>query len=57
MKQVLVVGGAGALGSALVRQLLDQKLQVVVAGRTATADDRVRKSYLIDGTNVVFLNL
>jgi uncharacterized protein len=57
MKQVLVVGGAGALGSALVRQLLDQKLEVVVAGRTATADERVRKSYLIDGTNVDWRSL
>ena len=57
MKQVLVVGGAGALGSALVSQLLDQKLEVVVAGRTATADERVRKSYLIDGTNVDWRSL
>ena len=57
MKLVLVVGGAGALGSALVRQLLDQKLDVVVAGRSATTDERARKSYLIDGTNVDWSSL
>jgi len=50
MKQVLVVGGVGGLGSALVRQLLEQNLRVVVAGRARTADNRVRHSYIIDAT-------
>jgi NAD(P)-dependent dehydrogenase (short-subunit alcohol dehydrogenase family) len=50
MKQVLIVGGTGGLGSALVRQLLDQNLGVVVAGRSRTTDNRVRHSYVIDAT-------
>jgi short-subunit dehydrogenase len=51
MKQVLIVGGTGGVGSALVRQLLDQNVQVVVAGRSRTAEDRVRHSYVIDATS------
>jgi NAD(P)-dependent dehydrogenase (short-subunit alcohol dehydrogenase family) len=48
MKQILIVGGAGGLGSALVQQLLDENVQVVVAGRSRIAEDRVRHSYVID---------
>jgi short-subunit dehydrogenase len=57
MKQVLIVGGTGGLGSALVRQLLDQKVQVVIAGRSRTADDRVRHSYVIDATSTDWRSL
>jgi short-subunit dehydrogenase len=52
MKQVLVVGGSGRLGSALVGQLLDQRTQVVVAGRTRPDDSRVQHSYVIDANSV-----
>jgi nucleoside-diphosphate-sugar epimerase len=48
MKQILIVGGVGGLGSALVRQLLDENVQVVMAGRSRTDEDRVRHSYMID---------
>jgi hypothetical protein len=46
MKQILIVGGVGGLG-ALVRQLLDENLQVVVAGKSRTDEDRVLHSYVI----------
>ncbi len=57
MKQVLIIGGAGGLGSELVRQLLDRKQVVVVAGRRRAADDRVRQSYIIDATRVDWRSL
>lgn len=57
MKQVLIVGGAGGLGTALVRQLLDQKFLVVVAGRSGAADERVQHSYVIDATSVDWRSL
>ncbi len=57
MKQVLVVGGAGTLGSALVKQLLDDGSEVVVAGRTRAVDGRVRHSYVIDATSVDWRSL
>ncbi len=50
MKKTLVVGGAGALGSEIVRQLLDRGIEVVVAGRRAAADARVRRSWTTDAT-------
>ncbi len=52
MKQVLVVGGSGGLGSALVGQLLDRQFAVVAAGRTRSADARVRHSYVVDASRV-----
>jgi short-subunit dehydrogenase len=52
MKQVLVVGGSGRLGNALVGQLLDQHIQTVVAGRTKPVDDRVQHSYVIDANSL-----
>jgi short-subunit dehydrogenase len=55
MKQiavVAVVGGGGGLGSALVRQLLDQNYKLVVMGRTKPADARIQKFYPIDATQV-----
>jgi short-subunit dehydrogenase len=51
MKQALIVGGNGGLGSALVKLLLDRNLQVAVAGRSRAADDRVRHSHVIDATS------
>lgn len=48
MRKVLIVGGAGALGAELGRLLLDRGVEVVVAGRSRAADDRVRRSYPID---------
>lgn len=52
MKQVLIVGGSGGLGSALVRQLLDSGTAVVVAGRTRSVDTRVRYSYVVDASTL-----
>lgn len=57
MKQVLVVGGAGGLGSALVRSLLDRNYEVVVAGRTEPAEKRIRRFYLSDATSVDWRSL
>lgn len=52
MKQILIVGGAGGLGSALVKELLNQEYSVVVSGKTKAVDERVREFYRIDATAV-----
>jgi short-subunit dehydrogenase len=52
MKQILLVGGAGGLGSALLRTLLERNYRLVVAGRTKPADERVRQFYPIDAASV-----
>jgi NAD(P)-dependent dehydrogenase (short-subunit alcohol dehydrogenase family) len=57
MKQILIVGGGGGLGSALVRDLLDHSYEVVVAGRTKPAEERIRQFYLIDATRVDWRSL
>jgi short-subunit dehydrogenase len=57
MKKVLIVGGTGGLGSEIVRQLLQRGLEVVVAGRRKAADDRVRRSYVIDAASVDWRSL
>ncbi len=50
MKHALVIGGAGGLGAALVARLLDDGLEVSVAGRGPAADPRVRRSVPLDAT-------
>jgi short-subunit dehydrogenase len=50
MKHILVVGGGGSLGSALLKALLDREYKVVDAGRTEPADARVQKFYSGDAT-------
>lgn len=57
MRNVLVVGGAGALGSEIVRQLLQRGLEVVVAGRRKADDERVRRSYAIDAARIDWRSL
>jgi len=57
VKQVLIVGGGGGLGSALVKQLLDQNHKVVVIGRTKVTDERIHKFYLVDATRVDWRSL
>ncbi len=52
MRQVLVVGGAGGLGAAVVRQLADDGVGVAVAGRSGGTDRRVRCARVIDATAV-----
>jgi short-subunit dehydrogenase len=47
MKQMVIVGGSGGLGQALVTALLDHNCEVTVAGRTKAADERAR-FYAID---------
>jgi len=51
MKQVLIVGGGGGLGSALVQRLLDQGYDVIVAGRTRPNEERLRRFYSADVAN------
>lgn len=51
MKQVLVVGGSGGLGNALVTTLLDQHYQVAVAGRKPARDPRVAAFHTIETAN------
>jgi len=51
MNQILVVGGGGGLGSALVQALLVSNRRVLVAGRTKPADQKVERFYPIDATN------
>jgi len=48
MKQILIIGGGGGLGKALVQESLDRNFQVVVAGRTKPSDPRVQKFYPTD---------
>ena len=57
MKQILIVGGGGGLGTALVKTLLDQAYRLVVAGRTKPADERVQKFYAIDAGRVDWRSL
>jgi short-subunit dehydrogenase len=52
MKQTVIVGGGGALGSALVARLLDENHRVVVAGRTEPADQRIGNFYSVDATSL-----
>lgn len=52
MRNVLVVGGAGGLGGALVAQLAGRGLGVAVAGRSPARDPRVRCSETIDARTV-----
>ena len=52
MKQILIVGGGGGLGGALVKTLLDEDYKVVVTGRTKPADERIQKFYRIDARSV-----
>jgi short-subunit dehydrogenase len=51
VKQVLIIGGGGGLGSALVKTSLDRHFQVAVAGRTRPCDQRVKNFYSIDATD------
>lgn len=48
MKNVVVVGGSGGLGNAVVSALLDRNYQVVVAGRKPASDHRVADFYAIE---------
>jgi short-subunit dehydrogenase len=57
MKQIVIVGGSGGLGGALIKQLLDENYRVVVIGRTKAADDRVHKFYPADATKVDWRSL
>lgn len=52
MRQVLVVGGTGGLGAAVVGRLAGDGHAVVVAGRRTPSDARVRLSRAIDATSV-----
>jgi short-subunit dehydrogenase len=45
MKNIVVVGGSGGLGSALVSALLDRNYQVMVVGRKPPADHRVAEFF------------
>jgi short-subunit dehydrogenase len=56
MRQVLVIGGGGGLGSAIVTQLLDREMAVVVGGRTRPVDGRVRHSYLVNPCDLDWLS-
>ncbi len=52
MKQILLVGGGGGLGGALVKRLLEREYKLLVAGRTKPDDSRVQKFYPIDARSV-----
>ena len=52
MKEILLVGGSGGLGGALVKRLLAREYKLVVAGRTKPDDVRVQKFYPIDARSV-----
>lgn len=52
MRHVLVVGGGGGLGGAIVGHLADEGLSVAVAGRSRCADVRVASRRVIDATAV-----
>lgn len=57
MKQILVIGGGGGLGGALVDHLLARNNKVAVAGRTRPANDRVTHFYSIDATTLDWTRL
>jgi NAD(P)-dependent dehydrogenase (short-subunit alcohol dehydrogenase family) len=48
MKQIVIVGGGGSLGGALIQRLLDQHDNVIAAGRTRPRDERVAAFYRLD---------
>jgi len=48
MKNIVVVGGSGGLGNAVVSRLLDRDYQVVVAGRSPAADPRIAEFHAIE---------
>jgi NAD(P)-dependent dehydrogenase (short-subunit alcohol dehydrogenase family) len=50
MKNILIIGGGGGLGTAIVQELLGRNYRVLVAGRTKPADRRVQSFYPIDAT-------
>ena len=50
MRHVLVVGGAGGLGAAVVRRLVEARVAVSVAGRRRCALPGVRASRVVDAT-------
>jgi short-subunit dehydrogenase len=50
MKQILVIGGGGGVGSALVDHLVASNNKVAVAGRTKPASDRITHFCSIDAT-------
>jgi NAD(P)-dependent dehydrogenase (short-subunit alcohol dehydrogenase family) len=50
MKQIVVVGGGGALGRALVGRLLDRNYQVTVVGRSKPPDAGIQHFYPMDAT-------
>ncbi len=50
MRHVLVVGGVGGVGGAVVRSLAEARVPVSVAGRRASADRGVRASRVVDAT-------
>jgi NAD(P)-dependent dehydrogenase (short-subunit alcohol dehydrogenase family) len=52
MRQVLVVGGAGGLGAAVVKQLLDRGLAVLVVGKNKVTEPRVSHARVLDATSV-----
>jgi short-subunit dehydrogenase len=56
VKQVVIVGGGGGLGTAIVKKLLDDGCKVVVAGRTRPLDQRIRHFYPIDATKIDWLS-
>jgi len=57
MKQILIIGGGGGLGTALVKESLDRNFQVVVAGRTKPSDPRVQKFYQADAKGADWVSL
>ena len=57
MKQIVIIGGSGGLGRAVVKQCFDRNFCVVVVGRTKPSDPRVRKFYPVDARNADWDNL
>ena len=51
MKQILIIGGSGGLGTALVENSLDRHLQLAVAGRTRPCDPRVKNFYSVNAND------
>ncbi len=52
MNHILIIGGGGGLGSALVNRLLALDYQVSVAGRTQPKRSEVKHFYPIDAKNI-----
>lgn len=57
IKQAIVTGGSGFIGTFLVRELLRKNVQTIILGRKALSDIDPRKNEIFEDINCHYLNL